>query len=429
MPVDSPPAFRRKLSDAFIRSVAEPGKYADGEVPGLYLQVKVSLKSGKGSSKYWRMKYRLHGKENVYSIGTYPDIGLKEARERARTARNDLTNQVAPLKAKLAKIEAQLLGEERTFEYVAKQWLHFKAADLVSKSLSGFQSALNNHVFPVIGKKPVSEIKLEHICEILNRLRHKRLLAMAKRVRTIIRAILGFAEGRGWVDRNVALSNIEELKIRHVVSSNPAIEKPSDLGIFLLHLDDCDDGSVATAMRLLVMLPVRPGELAVMRWEDVDLTGADWRYVVGKTRHLDKNKHIVPLPEQALVLLRRLYATRVVDDQERGWVFRSPVYPGRPINPTSMLKSFQRIWPEYDITAHGFRATYRTIAHEHLGIDPVVLELSLSHRMPGALGAVYARAQLLGQRREAAQTWANYLDLLRINAAALVKHPSSPPSE
>lgn len=82
-----------------------------------------------------------------------------------------------------------------------------------------------------------------------------------------------------------------------------------------------------------------------------------------------------------------------------------------------MLKSFQRIWPEYDITAHGFRATYRTIAHEHLGIDPIVLELSLSHRMPGALGAVYARAQLLVQRREAAQQWADYLDQLRKNAA------------
>ncbi len=140
------------------------------------------------------------------------------------------------------------------------------------------------------------------------------------------------------------------------------------------------------------MLPVHPGELVQMRWEDVDLVGADWRYVVSKTKHLDKSKHIVPLPEQVLVLLRELSKTRVVDEEGKGWVFVSPVYPGRLINPTSMLKSFQRIWPEYAITAHGFRATYRTIAHEHLGIDPIVLELSLSHRMPGALGAVYARA-------------------------------------
>ena len=82
-----------------------------------------------------------------------------------------------------------------------------------------------------------------------------------------------------------------------------------------------------------------------------------------------------------------------------------------------MLKSFQHIWPEYNIIAHGFRATYRTIAHEHLAIDPIVLELSLSHRMPRVLRAVYARAQLLVPRREAAEQWANYLDLLRKNAA------------
>lgn len=417
MPTNPAPAFRRKLSDAFLRTVTEPGKYADGEVPGLYLQVQASLKAHKPASKYWRMKYRLHGKENVYAIGRYPDIGLKDARELARAARRDVATHTAPLRAKRAKLHAQLLNEERTFSYVAEQWLAFKSPDLVSKSLAGFRGALSNHILPTIGHIPVSEIRLEHITEIIGNLRRARTMAMAKRVRTIIRAVLGFAEGRGWVERNVALSNTEELKIRHVVTSNPAIERPADLGQFLLRLDELGPSSVTTAMRLLVMLPVRPGELVKMRWEDVDLISADWRYVVSKTRHLDKSKHIVPLPEQALVLLRELYKSRVVDDAGNGWVFVSPIYPGRPIDATSMLKSYQRIWPEYAITAHGFRATFRTIAHEHLGIDPIVLELSLSHRMPGALGAVYARAQLLPQRREAAQQWAEYLDRLRKNAA------------
>lgn len=340
MSTENPPPFRRKLSDAFIRSLTAPGKHADGEVPGLYLEVKASSKIGKPPSKFWRLKYRLHGKENRFSIGAYPDIGLKEARDIARGARNDVANNVAPLKAKTAKIEAQLLNEVRTFEFVAEQWMSFKSAELVPKSIAGFRGALTNHILPAIGKKQVSEIKLDHITAIITELRRKRTMAMARRVRTIIRAILGFAEGRGWVERNVALSNIEELKIRHVVNSNPAIERPADLGRLLLRLDDCSDSSVTAAMRLLVMLPVRPGELVQMRWEDVDLVGADWRYVVSKTKHLDKSKHIVPLPEQALVLLRHLHGSRVVDAEGKGWVFISPVYPGRPINPTSMLKSF-----------------------------------------------------------------------------------------
>lgn len=146
----------------------------------------------------------------------------------------------------------------------------------MSKSLAGFRGALNNHILPTIGSIPVSEIKLDHIIEIIATLRRARTLAMAKRVRTIIRAVLGFAEGRGWVERNVALSNTEELKVRHVVTSNPAIERPADLGEFLLRLDELSPSSISIAMRLLVMLPVRPGELVKMRWEDVDLVSADW---------------------------------------------------------------------------------------------------------------------------------------------------------
>ena len=404
----------RRLSDARLRNLSKPGKYFDGEVPGLYLEVYKPQKNGKPGSKLWRIKYRLNKKENRFSLGAYPAVGLKDARELARAAQKDVANAISPRQAMIVKIENQLLTQARTFEYVAEQWLQLKAPDLVEKSLAGFKGALANHVYPVIGQRPVSDIWLEHISQIITSLKSEG--SMAKRVRTIIRSVLGFAEGRGWVERNVALSNSEELKIRHVVNSNPAIEKPDDLGMFMRHLDDLNDNSVSMALRLLVMLPVKPGELAVMRWEDIDLTGADWRFIVSKTRHLSKTKHIVPLPTQAVAILKRMQKHAVLDDQGKGWVFVSPVYPAHPINPTSLLKALQRMWQEHDITAHGFRATYRTIAHERLGIDHVVLELSLSHRMPGALGAVYARAQLLEQRREAAQQWADYLDLLKQKA-------------
>lgn len=109
MPPDNAVVFKRKLSDALIRSLTEPGKHADGEVPGRYLEVRASNKVGKSPSKVWRLKYRLHGKENRFSIGAYPDISLKEARDIARGARRDVANHTAPLKAKTAKIEAQLL--------------------------------------------------------------------------------------------------------------------------------------------------------------------------------------------------------------------------------------------------------------------------------------------------------------------------------
>lgn len=410
-PTAANPPFRKSLSDSRLRSLAEPGRYTDGTVPGLYLQV------SKSGGKLWRLKYRLHGKENVYAIGAYPAVGLKKARELAWLAKTEVSEGKHPLKEKKAKIEEKRLAEDRTFQFVAEQWLERKAPKLVEKSLAGFKGALANHLYPTLGKMPVADIKLGHISAVLSKLTSKGMMAMAKRCRTIIRSVLGFAHGREWVQNNVALGRSDELEISHVVTHSAALETPEELGLYLRRLDISGDGSVQQALRLLALLPCRPGELSAMRWEDVNLSGAEWRYVVGKTKHLSRDKHIVPLPTQALAILRELHESRVVNAKGEGWVFLSPVHPGEPINPTSLLKAVQRLWPERKMSAHGFRSVFRSLAHEKLDIDFVVLELMLSHKMPGPLGATYARAQLLKQRREAAQEWGDYLDQLRSTSA------------
>ena len=407
----------QRLSASKVRDLTKPGKHTDGTVPGLYLEVGKVRKDGK-PSKNWRLKYRLHGKENRYAIGSYPDISLKRARELAQDARTSIkVDGIGPRAAKAAKTEAQQLELVRTFQYVAEQWLEIKAPKLVEKSLSGFQGALANHIYPTLAKIPVGNIKLEHVSAVLTKLTNGGKVAMAKRCRTIIRAVLGFALGREWVTRNVALGKHEEIDIQHVVTHAASIRDPGELGRYLCKLDTIGKDSVDQALRLLAILPARPGELATMRWEDVDLVSADWRYVVGKTKHRTNEKHVVPLPRQALDILRELHKGRVVNSKGQGWVFPSPVHPGQPINPTSLLKAVQRLWPERKMSAHGFRGVFRALAHEKLGIDFVVLELMLSHKMPGPLGATYAWAQLLPQRREAAQQWADYLDQLREKAA------------
>jgi len=405
----SPAQPKKPLSDTRLRSLTEPGRYTDGTVPGLYLEV------SKAGGKLWRLKYRLHGKENVYAIGAYPAIGLKKARELAQEARTDIANGISPLKAKKAKIEAKRLVEDRTFQFVAEEWLKGKAPKLVEKSFAGFNGALANHIYPVLGKMPVTDIKLEHISATLTKLTSQGNMAMARRCRTIVRGVLGFAHGRGWIPQNPAISTSDELKIQHAVTSAAALEKPEDLSRYLHLLDALGEESVPQALRLLALIPARPGELVAMRWEDVDLKGADWRYVISKTKHLNTEKHIAVLPTQALDILRAMHESRVVNAKGEGWVFRSPVHPGEPINPTSLLKAAQRLWPGGKISAHGFRSTFRTLAHEVLEIDFVVLELMLSHKMPGPHGATYARAKLLKQRREAAQAWADYLDQLRVS--------------
>lgn len=114
------------------------------------------------------------------------------------------------------------------------------------------------------------------------------------------------------------------------------------------------------------------------------------------------------------MLLRELHERRVVDEAGDGWVFVSPVYPGYPIDATSLAKAYQRIWPEYPITAHGFRATYRTISHAIWASIRLYWSCFTACR---ACWALFTRAQLQPQRSEAAQQWTNYLDGLRKNAA------------
>ncbi|MNJ17095.1 Prophage CP4-57 integrase [compost metagenome] len=406
----STPSKKPITTDAHVRSLNEPGRYNVPGSPGLYVQV------SKAGGKLWRLKYRLHGKENLFAIGVYPAVSLKRAREMAEEARVSIAQGIPPLKAKTARIEAQRAEQARTFQHIADQWLALKAPKLVEKSLSGFKGALANHINPLIGRMPVSEIKLEHVSAVLAALSGQGKLAMAKRCRTIIRAVLGFAVGREWVPRNVALGRSDELEIRHAVTHAAAIERPDELARYLCKLDVAGDGVVTQALRLLTLIPARPGELCAARWEDIDFIGADWRYVVSKTERLSSEKHIAVLSTQALDILRELHNHRVVNSKGQGWVFPSLVHPGQPINPTSLLKAAQRLWPERKMSAHGFRSTFRTLAHEALSIDWVVLELMLSHRMPGPHGATYARSQLLEQRRETAQRWAAYLDRLRATA-------------
>lgn len=405
----------KPLTDAGIRALTAKnvGQHWNTGEKGLYLDV------SKSGTKSWRFKYTLNGQQGRFTLGRYPAIGLAKARQLAHDARTLVQSGKAPIEEKRAQKAAHEAEKARTFQTVAEQWLKRERGRLVERSIQGFQGALANHIYPAIGGMQVSEIRLEHIAGILRNLEAKGTTSMAKRVRTIVRAVLGYAQGLGWVELNVADSRGGALRIDHRVQNFAAIETPNELGRFLHVLGTGQDDVISRALRLLFLLAPRPGELATMRWEDLTDLESDtpeWRYVPGKTARKEQGKHIVPLPPQAVEILRLQHKSRVVDQAGRGWVFPSPRYPGRPITADALLKAIRRIG--FSSTAHGARACFRSLAQEKLGADWIVLELMLSHNMPGPLGATYARAQLLPQRREVAQKWADYLDQLRIAAGA-----------
>jgi len=164
---------------------------------------------------------------------------------------------------------------------------------------------------------------------------------------------------------------------------------------------------VKCALRLLPYLFCRPGELRTMRWDEVNLDAADWRFVASK----NGPHHIVPLPAQAVAILRELYPLT-----KRGEF----VFPGRDdklksISNATMNQALRRagISTRYEQTGHGFRATARTILHEGLGFAPEVIEHQLAHRVPDVLGRAYNRTRFLCDRKKMMQRWADYLDRLR----------------
>lgn len=427
--IDTPP--RHADSDESIATIiknitegkTKPGKYSEGTIKGLFLKVS-------STSQLWRLKFSLNGKEGLFAIGAYPDISVAQARALAQEARTAVANGIAPRHARATKEEAKKAQEAWTFKKVAEEWLEFNS-HLKPKTVSGHRGALKNHIYPFVGDMPVAEIAVRHVRTILERL-NASSPTMARYSLTLMRMILNRAMDNELVSQNVAIGR-EGLLKKHKTKHHAALTTPEDLKEFIRRLNGfvAINDPVIAALWLQLMLPVRPSELTAMKWSQIDFDKAEWRYTVPKTGQA----HIVPLPNQAIGQLRLIkehsdalnrkgllstapFGKIAINEVTNppAWVFPSSGKFGVPISADALLVRIRTGlgYERGSLTAHGFRTTFRTLGHEVLGFNPDVLELSLGHSLTGTggLGATYARAQLLDQRREAMQKWADYIEKL-----------------
>ncbi|KWW13225.1 integrase arm-type DNA-binding domain-containing protein [Pseudomonas putida] len=401
-----------KLTTLQIDALKKPGKHSVGGDGCGYLYLEIS----KAGGKVFRLKYRLDGKENRYTIGAYPKTSLKQARDEAVRARALIDEGRHPVDVKRevaeeAKREA-VLAQENVFRAVAGRYLGTKTT-LSASTLLQYQRALENHVYPVVGDLPVADIKVSHVDTIIQKL--KRKPTMARYALGVTKSVLGYAELLDLVPRNVAEGK-SGLLPDHATESHPAFTKPTEyahLGELMRRLDAYEgaNGSVGNALRLLVRVACRPAELVAMHWRDVNLDAAEWRYIITKTKGKDGKPKVqfVPLSRQSVEILRPLRKA----SEGRGYVFPSPNNVAGHIQADSLLSALINGlgYKRGQITAHGFRASFQSVAYEQLGVDQMTLELMLAHRVPGALGDTYMRAELEVQRRDAAQRWSDWLDL------------------
>ncbi len=376
---------------------------------GLYLEVSPA------GGKLWRLKYRFHGKERRLSLGIFPAVALKDARERRDEARKLLANGIDPSENRKAQKAARADRAGNSFEVIAREWYARHKPNWAASHADKIILRLEKDVFPWLGSKPVAEITAPDLLSCLRRIEGRGALDTAHRVHQNCGQVIRYAvaTGRAIRDPSADLKGaLPPAKHEHFA----AITEPKAVAE-LLRAIDAFRGTfqVQCALRLAPLFFVRPGELRKAEWAHFDLEKAEWRYLVTKT----KMEHLVPLASQAVAILRELHALT----GERRYVFPGRD-PHKAMSEAAVNAALRRMGydTKTEITGHGFRAMARTILHQELDIAPEVIEHQLAHRVPGALGAAYNRTKFLSARRAMMQQWADYLDKLKAGAEIIPLH-------
>ncbi|MFC1681636.1 tyrosine-type recombinase/integrase [Pseudomonadota bacterium] len=391
------------LTDTKIRNLkptSKSFKMFDGG--GLYIEVQPA------GGKWWRLKYRYENKEKRISLGTYPDVTLKDARGRRDDARKLLANGINPSQHRQVLKAAKMEQAENTFEAVAREW-HTKMdsnwAESHSKKVIG---RLEKNVFPWLGGTPVAQINSPQLLGVIRRIEERGKLETAHRVLRICGQIFRYAVATGRTDRDPSgdlRGALPPVKTQHLA----AVTEPAKVAEVLRAIEGYQGTLVVyCAMRLAPLVFVRPGELRQAEWAGIDLEEAEWRFTVSKT----ETQHIVPLSRQAVDILRELHPLT----GNGRYVFPSARSPrgDRPMSDNAVLSALRALGiSKEEMTGHGFRAIARTLLDEELGFRPDYIEHQLAHAVRDPNGRAYNRTSHLPERRKMMQEWADYLDKLR----------------
>jgi len=389
------------LTDTQIRNAkpkSRPYKLSDSG--GLLLLVHPN------GSKYWRQKYRFAHKEKTLSHGVYPEVTLKEAREKRDDARKLLSNGVDPQEAK--QVQKTKSADVDSFGIIAREWFAKYSPNWARSHSGKVRERLDRDIVPWLDKRPIQEITAPELLKVLRRIEDRGALETAHRARGDCSRIFRYAIATGRAERDPASDLRGALSPVGDVKHFAALVEPKKVGELLRSFDGFTGTFVVQcALRLSPLLFVRPGELRTARWVDIDLDKGEWKFLVSKT----KVDHIVPLASQAIAILRELNALTGTRD----YVFPGLASPKKPMSEAAINAALRRLGydTKTEITGHGFRAMARTILHEELHIKPEVIEHQLAHRVPDALGTAYNRTKFLSERRAMMQQWADFLDKLK----------------
>lgn len=392
-----------RLSDLAIskaKPADKPRRLFDGN--GLYLEVTPT------GSRYWRLKYRIAGKEKRLALGVYPAVTLREARDKAQDARRTLQEGLDPsLKRRQAKAE-QRLAAATTFGAVSRAWFEEWKVGRAAKSVEKTEWLLS--LARVLDARPISEIDAREILEVVKPLHRSGRRESAHRLKQKISAVMRYGIAHGLLQSDPA-RDLRGALAAPITSNRAAVTDPKQVGELMRAIHGYSGHRLTEiALKLAPLLFVRPGNLRSMEWVELDLQRAEWRIPGDKMKMRDP--HVAPLPTQAVELLHEAHTL-----SGRGrYVFPSIRSGSRPMSDNTLNAALRRMgFDKETMTAHGFRAMASSLLNE-MGWAPDVIERALAHKERNKVKAAYNRATYLVERREMGQAWADYLDSLRLDA-------------
>jgi len=373
----------------------KPKRYKLFDSNGLFLLIHPS------GGKYWQLKYRVDGKEKIFSLGIFGEVTLAEAREKASTARKLVKAGIDPSQQKkLQKLEAKI-NRENSFRAIAMEWHEHNLHRWTQKHAKNVLTRLERDILPHLGNRPITAILPAELLSILRKVEERGAIDLTHRLFQVVSQIFRFAVATTRAERDITADLRGALKTQK--KQHLAYLKESELPDYLEKLGNYHgDDQTKNALRFLLHTFVRTGELRGARWAEIDFPKAEWR--IPPERMKMRELHIVPLSQEVVAILEE--QRRISGNYEH--VFPNRNRPKEGISENTILFALYRLGYHGRATAHGFRATASTILNER-GFRSEIIERQLAHGERNQVRASYNHAQYLQERREMMQWWSSFI--------------------
>jgi integrase len=380
-------------------------KLSDGQ--GLFLLVKTN------GTKLWRFDFNFVSKRQTMSFGIYPEVSLKEAREKREKARENIKFFINPIESKSSNFEL-----DTTFKFVADKWLDLQKDDWSESNYTKIVGNIVNNAYPFLGNKNIKDISRKDILKLIERMEQRNATEYASRLLSNIQRIYKYAVTNEYVEHNI-IADIDKrnsLKKRKT-ENHPALTKKEDIKQLLKDIgrygiDFMADISTIYALKLAPYLALRPYNLRSLEWNEINFE-KELIEIPKEKMKMDKD-FVLPLSKAALQILKEIEKFK----SDSKYLFYSSTSKIRCISENTINHALHKMGYKDKHTGHGFRAMFSTLAHEHIsehGFHSDIIESCLAHSEKNAIKAAYnreSRFKYLEEKRKLMQWWADWLDKL-----------------